>query len=142
MNLFPAVPIPPQMKKPASYGRELAFDFDRNTFLYVDGRPKIVEGIAALQIWIEKTLRTARYRYPIYRFSYGCELADVIGLDLPTLVLEAEIPRLIREALVYDDRIADVGDFIVERDGDRLRAEFTVTTTLGDRFRQEVKGLV
>lgn len=121
-----------------TYGKELAFDFEKGDFIYEDGKPKVVEGIEALKVWIEKAIRTARYRFPIYSFQYGCELEDIIGLDLPRAVLESEVQRVIKEALIYDDRIEDVRDFIIERGGDWLKVTFTVITTLGDTLQQEV----
>lgn len=120
-----------------TYGKELAFDFAKGDFIYQDGTPKVVKGIEALKVWIEKAIRTARYRFPIYSWDYGCELEDIIGHDLPRAVLESEIPRIIRETLIIDNRIDDVRDFGIERGGDWLKVTFTVITTLGDTYQQE-----
>lgn len=131
MNIFPEINIPKaatEAAKTVTYGRELDFDFEKGEFVIEDGAPKVLEGVEALRVWIEKAIRTARYRFPVYSFSYGCELEDIIGLDLPQVVLESEIPRIIKEALIYDDRISDVSDFKIERDKDYLVVEFTVTT--------------
>lgn len=143
MNIFPQIILPSQTAsttdtKTVDYGKELAFDFEKGEFIYEDGRPKVVEGIEALKIWIEKALRTARYRWPIYSFNYGNELEEIIGLDLPRPVLESEIKRVIREALIYDDRIADVTDFEIEREGEKLMVTFRVVTVLGDTLTQGV----
>jgi len=139
--LYPTIPVPTTVtagKKPVTYGKELAFDFATGEFIMKDGAPKVVEGIEALKVWIEKTIRTARYRFPIYTFSYGCELKDIIGLDIPSPVLESEVTRVIREALIYDVRIKDVRDFIFERGGDWLKVEFTVIDFTDNSFRQGV----
>ena len=140
-NIYPQIMVP-EISTTAStattYGKELAFDFAKGDFVYQDGKPKVVEGIEALKVWIEKTIRTARYRFPIYSWDYGCELDDIIGYDLPRAVLESEIPRVIKEALVIDNRIEDVRDFVIERGGDWLKVTFTVTTALGDTYQQEV----
>ena len=125
-----------------SYGKELAFDFEAGDFVYENGAPKVVEDIEALKVWIEKALRTARYRWPIYTFNYGSELEDIIGLDIPRAVLESEVQRVIREALIYDDRIDEVQDFVIERGGDWLKVAFTVVTVLGDTLQQEVRAVV
>lgn len=140
-SIFPAIAVPESTvtgTSPITYGKEPAFDFDAREFVMVDGRPKVVEGIEALKVWIQKTIRTARYRFPIYTFQYGCELEEIIGKDIPRAVLESEVRRVIREALIYDDRIADVRDFKLERGRDWLIVEFTVITALGDTFRQGV----
>jgi hypothetical protein len=141
VSIFPQVSvteIEDANSQPVTYGKELAFDFETGDFIYEDGKPKVVEGIEALKVWIEKAIRTARYRFPIYSFDYGCEIEEIIGLDLSRSVLESEVPRVIREALIYDDRIQDVRDFVIERGGDWLKVTFTVITTLGDTYQQEV----
>jgi phage baseplate assembly protein W len=122
----------------SEYGKELAFDFTRGELIIENGRPKLVEGIDAVKIWIEKTLRTARYRYPIYSFEYGCELEDLIGIEIPSDVLESEIKRVIAEAIIYDDRIESVEDFKISRSSDCLHLTFRVVTVFGDSFTQEV----
>jgi len=52
------------------------------------------------------------------------------------------VQRVIKEALIYDDRIEDVRDFIIERGGDWLKVTFTVITALGDTLEQEVTASV
>lgn len=139
-SIFPALEVTdaPEAETQITYGKELAYDFEKGDFIYEDGKLKVVEGMEALKVWIEKAIRTARYRFPIYSFQYGCELEDIIGLDLPRAVLESEVQRVIKEALIYDDRIEDVRDFIIERGGDWLKVTFTVITALGDTLEQEV----
>lgn len=134
-TIFPELQVPETIEaspKPLTYGKELAFNFATGQFVLEDGRPKVVEGVEALRIWVEKALRTARYRFPIYSFQYGCELEDIVGLDIPRTVLESEVKRVITEALIYDDRIEAVQDFVIERGGDWLKVTFTVVTVLGD----------
>lgn len=142
MSIFPDITIPIDVTKepePITYGKELDFDFTKGEFTLEDGAPRILEGVDALRIWIVKTILTARYRFPIYSFNYGCELEDLIGYDIPKVVLEAEIPRVIREALIYDPRISDVRDFSIERESDYVKVEFTVITFDGKSLREEVK---
>ncbi len=137
--IFPDITIPDDVTpQPVTYGRELDFNFTTGQFVMEDGAPRVLEGPDALRIWITKTLLTARYRFPIYSFNYGCEMEDVIGYDIPRAVLEAEIPRVITEALIYDNRINDVRDFNIIRESDYLIVEFTVITFDGQSIRQEV----
>lgn len=142
MALFPDIAIPDVANTaattPVTYGQELDFDFTTGEFILEDGKPKVVEGPDALSVWIAKALLTARYRWPIYSPAFGCELENIIGYDLPRAVLESEIPRLIREALIYDDRIEDVKDFVIERGADWLKVTFTVVTFDGQTLRQGV----
>ena len=47
--------------------REFAWDFERNDFIRDDnGQYIILEGNAALKVWIYKCLMTERYRYRAY----------------------------------------------------------------------------
>lgn len=118
-------------------GKELLFDFKKGDFIMKNGAPVMVEGKEALMIWIEKTIRTARYRYLIYSFDYGCELEDLIGLSLPRKVLESEMKRVIYEALIIDDRINDIRDFEVKQQDSTVHVKFTVDS-IYDEFQQEV----
>jgi hypothetical protein len=99
----------------------------------------IIDGEAAIRQAIRKAIMTARFRYPIYGYEhlYGCELEDLIGQDLPIELLNAEIPRLISEALLVDDRITDVYNFTITREGDGLYVSFFVDTADGT-LREEV----
>lgn len=93
----------------------------------------MIDGEAAIRQAIRKAIITARFRYLIYGYEhlYGCELEDLIGQDLPIELLNAEIPRLISEALLVDDRISDVYNFTITRNGDGLFVSFFVDTTEG-----------
>lgn len=104
-----------------------SFDFDTGLF----GEP--IDGIAALRQFIRKAIATPRFRYLIYNGQYGCEIEKLIGQDLPLPLLQSEISRLIREALIYDDRIKDVHSFafLREPESDAIYVSFTVASALG-----------
>ncbi len=99
----------------------------------------IIDGEAAIRQAIRKAIMTARFRYLVYGYEhlYGCELEDLIGQDLPIELLNAEVPRLISEALLVDDRITDVYNFTITREGDGLYVSFFVDTADGT-LREEV----
>ena len=144
-TIFPIVPVPSISVTAQEAGstvisavKELAFDFGASQLILEDGNPKAVSGIEALKIWIEKAIRTARYRWPIYSFQYGSELEDIFGSSTPSAAVDSEIERVIRDALIYDNRIQDVNSFIFEADGDLLKVTFTVTTAQGAKFTQGV----
>ncbi|KKO54510.1 DUF2634 domain-containing protein [Paenibacillus sp. DMB20] len=85
-----------------------------------------VDGLDSIKQFIVKAIKTARFRFVIYDDDYGCELDDLIGSSATLDLLETEIPRVIEEALIYDDRIDDVYDFELTREGDRLYVSFYV----------------
>jgi phage baseplate assembly protein W len=98
----------------------------------------LVDGDEALRQFIAKAIRTARFRFLIYDDDYGSELEDLIGEDVTPELLESEIPRVITEALIYDDRVAEVADFRIVRDGDKVTVSFTVIQTNGEEISEEV----
>ncbi|MCP8970049.1 DUF2634 domain-containing protein [Ectobacillus ponti] len=90
-----------------------------------------IDGQEALIQFAQKALVTPRFRHLIYDDQYGCELEDLLGQDIPYALLESEISRLIREALIYDDRVVNVKDFVIRREGNQVFAAFTVVTQEG-----------
>lgn len=99
---------------------------------------RYIDGEQAIQQFIRKAVFTARNRYLIYSDSYGSELSDLVSKNLPFSVLEIEIPRLIEDALVYDDRIASVGNFVLTQESDKLFVSFVVTLVNGETVESEV----
>lgn len=85
-----------------------------------------VNGIDAIKQFVIKAIKTARFRFAIYDDDYGSEIDDLIGSNASIDLLETEIPRVIEEALLYDDRITDVYDFELTREGDRLYVSFYI----------------
>lgn len=98
---------------------------------YIDGEP-------AIQQFIRKAINTARNRYLIYSDAYGSEVEDLLGQNLPFSVLEIEIPRLIEDAIIYDDRVQAVSNFKLTQEGDKLFVSFTVALTNGGTVESEV----
>lgn len=88
---------------------------------------------------IKKILDTDKYAYEVYDWNYGQELLKLIGKDFA--FAEAEIPRIINEALMQDDRIIEVKDFTFEKtDLNSLVVSFLVITIFGDmEYQKEVK---
>lgn len=91
----------------------------------------IIDGKDAIRQFIRKAILTPRFRHPIYNSQYGCELDDLVGQDISAELLHTEIQRIITEALIYDDRISSVSNFVIERTGDQLYVTFDVQTVEG-----------
>ncbi|MEW4281758.1 DUF2634 domain-containing protein [Priestia megaterium] len=88
----------------------------------------------ALKQAVHKALITARERFLIYTDEYGCELEDLIGSSVTKAFIETDIPRVIEEALIYDDRIESVNDLIVTALGDTVSISFTVVDSNGEEI--------
>lgn len=101
------------------------FDFDTGEI------SNIIDGIDAIEQFIQKAIVTIRFNFVIYSDQYGCEISDLFGKGFSEGFIQSEIERVIREALIYDDRIEDVNSFVVTIDGDTVYITFTVQTTQG-----------
>ena len=98
----------------------------------------VCDGREAIEQVIYKILNTERYRYVVYSWNYGIELLDLFGMpvDYVCPVLE----KRISEALLQDDRIMEVNDFVFDtsRKG-KVCASFTVVSDVGEiRAEKEV----
>lgn len=92
----------------------------------------MVDGKDALKQFIVKALKTCRSRFRIYSDDYGCELEDLLGSDVTEAFIQAEIPRMVREALIYDDRINAVTNVSATRQGDAVFIVATVDSIYGE----------
>lgn len=109
------------------------FDFDSGEFT-----GQLIDDIYAIGQYVKKALATERFRYLVYDDQYGSEVEGYIGADVTSTALDSDIPRIVSEAIIYDERIEDVGDFIVSKTGDQVYVEFTVTLVDGTTITQEV----
>ncbi|GAK03245.1 phage-like element PBSX protein XkdS [Geomicrobium sp. JCM 19037] len=98
-----------------------------------------IDGEPAIRQYIRKALGTARDRYAIYDEDYGNELYDLLGAtDTTDALLESEIPRMLREALIYDDRIESVTINEINRQQDAVYVNLSVATVDGLFIDEEV----
>lgn len=91
---------------------------------------QMVDGLEAVKQAAFVILETERFQHLIYSFNFGSELEGLIGKS--PLFVQSEVRRLIREALLQDDRITDVRDITFQTQGDSLLVEFTVVSVFGD----------
>lgn len=93
----------------------------------------LFDGIDALKQSIYKILMTERYKYSIYNWDYGIELENLIGMPKGYVKTEAE--RLIKEALLQDDRIENVYNFNfydLKDDKSAILVEFFIKSIFGE----------
>lgn len=110
------------------------YDFKACDFVMEDGDPIKVSGIEALKVWITKILHTQLNRYQIYAgTSYGANIEDlVIGKGYSTAFIQSELKREIETALLQNEDIEYVSDFVLTREKDKLDISFTVGTVYGE----------
>ena len=108
-------------------------DFERKR---ISGK---IDNEEAIRQLVMKILYTERYAYVIYSPQYGVELDRLMGKDYNFIVSDLE--RTITEALLADDRILSITDFVAEQTAiDRMTATFTVNSIVGSaNINTEVK---
>lgn len=85
----------------------------------------------AMKQAIEKALATPRFAYLIYSDNYGSDLNDLIGEDLD--LVKAETERIVSEALLVDDRILMIDNFVLTVTGrSSIAIDFNVSTIFGE----------
>ena len=91
----------------------------------------MAQGLEAMTQAVRLILNTERFRHLIYSWRYGVELEGLLGQN--ATIIESELGRILREALLADSRVSAVTDIVISRtDKRRLLAELTVRTALGD----------
>lgn len=104
-----------------------------NNFTYAMKEEHItgyLDNIEAVKQAVYKILNTEKFEYPIYSFYYGIELNKLIGKERP--YVRAELQRMIKEALMQDDRIRAVSDFSFSFTGDQCCCSFMVESVAGN----------
>lgn len=87
--------------------------------------------LEAMKQAIFKIINTERYKYLIYGWNYGIELADLFGEAVSYVCPELE--RRITEALSTDDRILNVKDFEFDYPKRHVvHVTFSVETVFGE----------
>lgn len=125
-------------------GKTFLYDFKKGDFVIKDGRLVEVEGKEAIKVWIEKILRTEKFKFEIYKEDegideYGVNIKDLIsGKKVPQFFLQSELRREIEEALKKHSEIDRIEDFRVEQELSTLKTFFTVILKDGETFNQEV----
>ena len=97
-----------------------------------------IDGLEAVKQAILKIINTGRFKHPIYSYNYGCEIHDLIGMDLTNGFLMAELERVRKEAVEYDDRVDTVHSFNITTNEDNIYISFQVDTVEGELTINEV----
>ena len=108
--------------------RTYKMDFERKRIGgMIDGKEAVVQAI-----W--KILSTTRFAHLIYDDQYGCDFFHKINdSGLTDDFLESDMPVMLEEALLYDERITGVSDFSYEIiSHDSVHVSFVASTIYGD----------
>lgn len=136
--IFPQIDFEPTTDNPIESKGDLkllkqyAWDFDNNEFILNDGKFKVIEGIEAVKIWIWKALHTQRYRYMAYNWDYGNEIEDLVGKGYSDGLINSEVERYLKEALLINPYIKNISNINTNISNDFISVTFTVNTVYGE----------
>ncbi|MFP7455114.1 DUF2634 domain-containing protein [Bacillus safensis] len=100
-----------------------------------------ISGLDAIRQFVYMALRTERYSHAVYSHDVGCEVQEAVSDEESTdEYKEMEIPRLIEEALLVDERIESVQDIEITKEGAAFKVVFDVVTDEGTLEIEEVIG--
>ncbi|QLI78726.1 DUF2634 domain-containing protein [Bacillus pumilus] len=100
-----------------------------------------INGLDAIRQFVYMALRTERYSHAVYSHDVGCEVQEAVSDEESTdEYKEMEIPRLIEEALLVDERIESVQDFEITKEDATFKMLFNVVTDEGTLEIEEVIG--
>lgn len=124
-------------------GKSFLFDFEKGDFVLKDGRLIETQDTQAIKMWIEKILRTEKFRFKVYeredKREYGVTIKDLlVGQNLPGSFIEAEIKREVIETLIHHSKIQSISNLQIQRNDERLTIEFKVNLSGNSTFIQEV----
>lgn len=132
MSLFPMYSIPQttQAEQLPLY-TDVAMDYAADMPRWESGNPVIVSGLEAVKSWAWRAVATARYRYPSFSWSYGCELENLVGQPYQVDTKRSEAARYVRDALLVSPYITDCQVSGVAFDGSTLHMEVAFSTIYG-----------
>lgn len=133
MSVFIPIPISDLEQEQEQPSLTYRLDLERG---HIIGR---VDGLEAINQAIKKALITPRFRCSIYDNQYGSELKQtVIAEDATREYIDADMSRLVRDALLPDSRILDAYDVSLSFDGEEARIHLTAKTIFGSTTIEEV----
>lgn len=114
--------------------KEWAVDLDNSTFFLRNGQPYLVSGAEALKIWVACALHpdSRRFLYSAHSTDYGNEFAALVGKCMDGGILESQLRRCIREALLVSPYITEVDGFSFSQKGSQVTVYCTVHTIYED----------
>lgn len=134
MALSPEIAIDDEVVEEVQTSRTYKIDFENGRMT-----GEIIDGIEAIQQFIYIALRTVRFSYPIFTSDIGSEIHTLLSDGEVTIDYKiAELPRLITDSLIYDERIESVDNFDIQHIGNELQGIFRVVSSEGVIEMEEV----
>ncbi len=112
--------------------QDVKMDYGSGTPVWSGGSPVMVSGLEAVKGWAWRCIMTARYRYPSFSWSYGCELEALVGHPYTADTKLAEARRYVEEALLVSPYIREVQVTDSWFEGDTLHLDVRIATVYGE----------
>lgn len=110
---------------------DVAMDYDRGEPRWESGNPVIVSGLEAVKSWAWRAIAIERYRWPIFTWSYGCELQTLVGRPYLSDTKRSEASRYVNEALMVSPYITAVSVREVSFQGSTLHLDVEFESVYG-----------
>lgn len=110
---------------------DAAWDYERDAPVFAGGNPVTVSGLEAVKSWAWRAIRTARYRFSIFSWDYGCELDALVGQPYREDTKLQEAKRYVTEALTVNPYITSASVTAAAFSGDALHLTVELSTVYG-----------
>ena len=119
---------------------EWAMDWDSRSFARRNGRFYTVTGAEAVKIWVRRALHpeSRRFCFSAWSGDYGNELDSLPGSISDQGILESQLKKCIRDALLVLPYITAVDGFSFSRSGSLAEVSFAVHTVY-DNYIQKLE---
>ena len=115
--------------------RDVRMDYEAGRSVWESGNPVFVTGLEAVKGWAWRAVDTARYRYPCFSWSYGCELENLTGQPYQAETKKSEAERYVKEALLVSPYIREARVSDTRFEGSTLHMTVELSTVYGkERF--------
>lgn len=129
--LFPMFSVPQNRAGALPLYRDVQMDFERGCPVWAGGEPVFVTGLEAVLGWAWRAIDTARYRFSVFSWSYGCELEALVGQPYRADTKRSEAERYVREALLVSPYIREVQVTGTAFEGSAIHIAVDLTTVYG-----------
>ena len=125
-----------------SFGKTYLFDFEKGEFIIKDGKLVKASDLESIKIWIEKKIRTDKFKFKIYEKQdeneYGVTIKNLLGKKLPENLIKTEIERELEKEIIVHPKIERLKRWNIKVDGSKVQIDFTVELVDGENEEMEV----
>lgn len=130
-GLFPMFSLPQNRAGALPLYRDVQMDYERGCPMWAGGAPVLAAGLEAVRGWAWRAVDTARYRFSVFDWSFGCELEALVGQPYQENTKRSEAERYVREALLASPYIREVQVTGMEFEGGALHIAADLDTVYG-----------